>query len=434
MQFFPFQHEDRQENHLRAANKQNEYALSILFYGNITRKRQVQPLMKKQKKRLTISSLAVFLTATVLLTALAVACLFGSNVIAKEKSDDIKAQRDAMQARNDERFAEYEAEVEKYNEKLMANNNASPSWPAPEKNEGICVVDLTNYPLERPSNRTIARSQAMMGGLLLVNEWHSRPEDYDETVLVSIMSQARATEGFSRDMSIWQNDGQKLHPNAAKALIEAIMDAEKAGLKHYVVNEGYRSIADQQALFDRELAKYATRDMTEEQKIERVKRSINLPGTSEYNSGLAFSLYVYEKDNRELNDMSFTQTEQGKWMLENGWKYGLVFRFPTENFPVEGTVSKTYKTGMSVKLNLFRYVGKAHAAVMREMDLCLEEYVEYLMAHPHIAVFEDGQLKYEIVRQQVGTADPMTVSITTKTNNYSMSLDNMGGLVTVFEY
>ena len=67
--------------------------------------------------------------------------------------------------------------------------------------------------------------------------------------------------------------------------------------------------------------------------------------------------------------------------------------------------------------------------------MCLEEYIEYLMAHPHIAVFEDGRLKYEIVRQQVGDdSSTFSVSISRKTSNYTMSLDNMGGLITIYEY
>ena len=56
------------------------------------------------------------------------------------------------------------------------------------------------------------------------------------------------------------------------------------------------------------------------------------------------------------------------------------------------------------------------------------------MAHPHIAVFENGQLKYEIVRQQVGDDANFSVSISRKTSNYTMSLDNMGGLITIYEY
>lgn len=174
---------------------------------------------------------------------------------------------------------------------------------------------------------------------------------------------------------------------------------------------------------------------TDDELIAATKKSINLPGTSEYNSGLAFTLYLYENGNDELNKMVFSESEQGKWMYENSWKYGLVFRFPLQGFPTKGTVSRAYKTGVNVEMNLFRFVGIPNATVMHHLDMCLEEYIEYLMAHPHIAVFEDGQLKYEIVRQQVGDdSSTFSVSISRKTSNYTMSLDNMGGLITIYEY
>ena len=244
---------------------------------------------------------------------------------------------------------------------------------------------------------------ALLGGLLLVNEWHSRPSDFDESSLVSIMTYARSM-GVTK--SIWRNSDQRLFPVAANALLDALNAAKEAGLEGYVVREAYRSISDQQTLWDAEYNRLKGRHSawTDDELIAATKKSINLPGTSEYNSGLAFTLYLYENGNDELNKMVFSESEQGKWMYENSWKYGLVFRFPLQDFPTKGTISRAYKTGVNVEMNLFRFVGIPNATVMHHLDMCLEEYIEYLMAHPHIAVFEDGQLKYEIVRQQV--ADP----------------------------
>ena len=72
---------------------------------------------------------------------------------------------------------------------------------------------------------------------------------------------------------------------------------------------------------------------------------------------------------------------------------------------------------------------------MHNLDLCLEEYIEYLQEHPHIAVFENGTLKYEISRQYIGDeVNTFTIEVVQRASRYSMSLDNMGGVVTVFEY
>ena len=122
------------------------------------------------------------------------------------------------------------------------------------------------------------------------------------------------------------------------------------------------------------------------------------------------------------------------WLAENCWRYGLIFRFPLTDFPLPYTADKSYKTGISTEMNVYRYVGKGNAAAMHTLDLCLEEYIEYLMEHPHIAVFEDGALRYEIYRQTVGESDPIELQLTGKTVNYDSSLDNMGGVITVFSY
>ena len=109
--------------------------------------------------------------------------------------------------------------------------------------------------------------------------------------------------------------------------------------------------------------------------------------------------------------------------------------FPTAGYPMADTTDKSYKTGVTSKLNIYRYVGVANAEIMHYLDLCLEEYIEYLQEHTHLAVFENGVKKYEITYQIVGDdVDSFTVDINRLTDNYVMYLDNMGGVVTVYTY
>ena len=373
--------------------------------------------MKKSSGKKRVSSLTFLIATTAVLAAVAVLCLFGSNLLYAMRVRNVNEQRAEVEKRNTERYEAYRQEVQELQDRLTANNNISADWPTPDTQEGISIVDLTNYPLDNPGTVTVSRQDVMLGGLLLVNAWHSR------------------SMGVTK--SIWRKSDQRLFPVAANALLDALNAAKEAGLEGYVVREAYRSISDQQTLWDAEYNRLKGRHSawTDDELIAATKKSINLPGTSEYNSGLAFTLYLYENGNDELNKMVFSESEQGKWMYENSWKYGLVFRFPLQDFPTKGTVSRAYKTGVNVEMNLFRFVGIPNATVMHHLDMCLEEYIEYLMAHPHIAVFEDGQLKYEIVRQQVGDdSSTFSVSISRKTSNYTMSLDNMGGLITIYEY
>ena len=71
---------------------------------------------------------------------------------------------------------------------------------------------------------------------------------------------------------------------------------------------------------------------------------------------------------------------------------------------------------------------------MHYMDFTLEEYIEYLEEHPHGALFVDGVLKYEVYRQPVGEAGTFDVQLTRNAPSHESSLDNMGAVVTVFNY
>ncbi len=424
------------------ANSYKEYAGLYLFAGaaacnaNQFPQRQVFHMARKKKG---LDPMIVLVIVLVLFVALSAAAWLGSMWISgdldgtdRTAEAKLAAAQQEVEQRNQEKLAQYAAEVEAYNARV-SSNTPNEAWPE-AASEGWDVIDLTNYPLEVPGQITVNRADVMFGGLLLVNEWHSRPADFDDSGIVALYSYAKDS-GLE---SFWENSSCKLHPVAIDALIAALKDAKAIGFDNYVVdkNFNYRSYEDQDARFQKEVDKYRERypSYTDEQLYTRAKKNVNYPGTSEFNSGLAFGLYLYDGSDY-YKDTPFYQTEDGKWFLENAWKYGFVFRFPTVNYPTADTVDKTYKTGMSQRLNSYRYVGKGHAAVMTHLGLCLEEYIEYLQEHPHIAVFENGVKKYEITRQQVGDdTAAFTVDINRMTNNYTMSLDNMGGLVTVYEY
>ena len=374
------------------------------------------------------------IVVAVLMALLVAGCVIGGNRIAEYRAGLLAEKQQAVQERNDQKEAAYNREVAQYMAKLNQTNEANESWPTPAA-EGWDIIDLTNYPLEAPGTVTVSRADIMNNGLLLVNEWHSRPDDFDESAIIGV-------SGYARNIKIdsfWENSTCKLFPVAIDALIACLQDAEAVGLKHFVLQAGntYRSYDDQYAIFQKEVDRQRKEhpSYSDEKVVERAKRTVNYPGTSEFNTGLSFRLYLYEKDNAALNNASFYETAQGKWLYENSWKYGIVFRFPTADYPVAGVADKAYKTGVSSNQNIYRYVGVANAEIMHHLDLCLEEYIEYLQEHDHLAVFENGVKKYEITRQQVGD-DAMTfnVDINRMTSNYTMYLDNMGGVVTIYTY
>jgi len=353
-------------------------------------------------------------------------------------TNDYTATRDRIEAENAEGEVLHNAWL---NDMRNANSNnvlvqdesvvSSADLPFWEKTlDGAVwrVEDEGNAGLENTSTITMERSQLINGGLLLVNAWHSVPNDFTEDGLLSV--------GTTGNYKIQVQDGSVLlFQPAFDALVEALQGAKEAGLEHYIVREGYRSVAAQEALFNEEMESLSGR-YSGNRLIEETKKKVNYPGTSDYHSGMSFRMDVYERGNSELNNQKFqAESEQGKWLTENCWKYGIIFRFPSRDFPNSAWEDKSYKTGVSSQLNLYRYVGKAHSAAMRVLDMCLEEYIEFLIDHPHICIYEDGALAYEVVRIKGADANySFALPVPNPANDYQASLDNMDGVVMAYSY
>ena len=379
---------------------------------------------KKKSKAVPIVAILTFLIA-----ALAVLCFLINPLVIQPKKDAIaKANEEAKAAveeRNRQAEAEYMARISEL--ESQANQPVNPSWPE-HKKEGWDLLDLSTIPLENQTAETRTRADLMNNGMLLVNEWHSRPDDFDESGVVSV---ARAYKGDDKIQA--KDNNVTLFPIAITALHEALTAAKADNMEHYLVEEGYRTWDTQNTYFQNKVTKLSSK-YTGDALIAAAKKEVNYPGTSEYNSGLAFELRLYDKNDPDVGTPKYSTTAEGKWMNENCWKYGIVFRFPQNSWPLETSTDKSFKTGVSKRLNLYRYVGKGNAAIMHYMDFTMEEYIEYLEEHPHIALYVDDVLMYEVYRQPVGDAQTIDVQLTHNARSYESSLDNMSGVITVFNY
>ena len=359
----------------------------------------------------------------IVLFVLVVVCLTG--YVLMDKS--IVAQQDENKFRADQENAQrlLQYQQAKAEEAAQMNQSESLEWPKPA-GEGTEILDLTGFPLVNTAKVQVSRKDLLMGGMLLLNHWHAQPADFPESELVSIVSVDKSVPVSGSNV--------RLFPNAVSALIEMLNAAKEDGLENFLIDEGFRASSTQQEYYDKEAARYAE-SLSGEPLKNKVRQTVNYPGTSEYQSGLSFRVDRYLRGNAEFNEAKFQTTPHSDWLLENSWEYGFVFRFPVEGYPNASVADKSYKTGESKKLSVYRYVGKVNAAVMHEMDLCMEEYIEYLVDHPHIALYENGVMKYEIVRMDIGaSAGDVTVEIARSARDYSVSYDNMGGVIVCMSY
>ena len=291
------------------------------------------------------------------------------------------------------------------------------TWPE-AKQEGWDVLDVSDFPITSARDEAVTRAQLLKGGLLLVNRWHAMPGDFTlvEADIKSI--------GVETSYRVPVTDANvKLMDNAILALDRMIAAAKEAGQEYYIVREGYRDAATQLSHWDKEVARYTER-YSGDALVEKARERVAYPGTSDYHTALSVSMDVYNKDDAVLRNMDFQESLQAQWLNEHAWEYGFVFRFPVQGYPDTATVDKAYVTGINLQMDTYRYVGVPHAAVMHHLGLSLEEYIDYLAAHPHLAVYLDGVLKYEIYRTSGGATDT-TVSVPSNATSIEASYHNM---------
>ena len=199
---------------------------------------------------------------------------------------------------------------------------------------------------EEPSSSVSSSASADDWRLILVNPWHVLEEELDVEL-------ADTAYGYQVDARIVDD-------------LDAMMQKAKSDGVDLLICYGYRTFAQSEALFEKQINRQlaANPSYTREQAAEAAKKWVAPPGTSDHHTGLA--LDIVTPSNQVLND-DFAMTDAAKWMAAHGWEYGFVIRFPAD---------KTDITGIAYESWHLRYVGREHAAVMHEKNLCLEEYVE----------------------------------------------------------
>ena len=176
-----------------------------------------------------------------------------------------------------------------------------------------------------------------------------------------------------------------------------------------IVISGYRTNAQQQELYDADLAE------TGEQTSTRVA----LPGHSEHESGYAldFSLYT------DGVQYDYDGTGEYAWINENCAHYGYVLRY---------TEDKQDTTGIQAEPWHYRYVGQPHATYMMENNVCLEEYLtllkNYTADEPLSITNWDGEI-YQVYYVAADTSADSTYIMVPPNAKYTVSGNNSDGFI-----
>ena len=214
-------------------------------------------------------------------------------------------------------------------------------------------VVITPTPSPAPTPDTIPGVTAN-GMPLLVNSNNYIPDGYQTVQLVNMRDYCDSSIVTIKGSEI---QGEKV---AVDALMELIRAARAAGHKGWQVNAGYRSIAYQQELFDNRVYALRQEGYSGSQARAKVRETVADPGASEHHTGLAFDVAI-------TGESAFGATQQSVWLAQHCWAYGFILRYPLDKVEI---------TGISYEPWHIRYVGTEHSLIMRDENLCLEEYID----------------------------------------------------------
>ncbi len=167
--------------------------------------------------------------------------------------------------------------------------------------------------------------------VVLVNTWNPVPEGYTTNLVY---------------FNGWPVDAECYDP-----LVQMLTAMRRAGYS-YTITSAYRSEATQQSIWDRRMANYQASGYTYEEALRLVSTSVAIPGTSEHHLGLAIDI-----------------SGGHAWLETHCWEYGFIVRYPEGKTDITGIVYEPWH---------YRYVGKELAAELKELGLCMEEYMDML--------------------------------------------------------
>ncbi len=188
---------------------------------------------------------------------------------------------------------------------------------------------------------------------LLVNRDNYIPDGYKTLALVNLRDYCPSSVVTIKGSEI---QGEKV---AVDALLTMLRAAKEAGHSGWQVNAGYRSVQYQQSLFDDRVYALRQEGYSGSQARAKVRETVADPGASEHHTGLAFDIAI-------TGEASFASTKQSVWLAQHCWEYGFILRYPLDKVEI---------TGISYEPWHIRYVGTAHSLIMRDENLCLEEYI-----------------------------------------------------------
>lgn len=182
--------------------------------------------------------------------------------------------------------------------------------------------------------------------LLLVNKQHSIPEGYEDQVPLGKINTV--------------NGVMRCDERIIDDLLDMIRTASDDGVTLKICSP-YRDLQRQEYLFDRKINQFLAEGLSYMEAYQLGSQVVTVPNASEHQLGLALDILA---DSYTKLLKGFADTDGGKWLAENSYRFGFILRYPRDKEDITGIIFEPWH---------FRYVGKEAAALMTKQGLTLEE-------------------------------------------------------------
>ncbi|MBT2760195.1 M15 family metallopeptidase [Paenibacillus sp. ISL-20] len=247
--------------------------------------------------------------------------------------------------------------------------------------------DTQSHPPSAAQTIRVTDEQVTRGDLVLVNKDHPLDPGAVPKDIVTLFENKDLMHGY-----VVLDNTIRLSRSVAEKFGDMVEAAGEDGVNRFMISSGYRDEGEQEQLYREKGSDYALP-----------------PGYSEHNLGLSMDIGSTQQ--------SIDRSPEGKWLKEHAWAHGFILRYPED---------KTEITGIQYEPWHFRYVGQPHSMIMKELNLTLEEYLDYLKEQSSYTTTVEGK-EYEIKYVPVTSKD-MEIEIPAG-SEYEISGNNIDGII-----
>ena len=213
--------------------------------------------------------------------------------------------------------------------------------------------DVSSVPANKDTYNPANKQMINVGGVeldanfrrvALINAKNPLPDNYDKDIRASLVT----VDANLRNNNYVTDIHKDVYP-----YITAMVKAAQADGVNLKVWSPFRSYGDQKVLFQNQVNRVNGDEALAATVVAR-------PGTSEHNTGLCADF--------NMADDAFESTPMYNWMVENAEDYGFILRYPKDKTNITGVIYESWH---------WRFVGINTAKEMNQLQMTLEEYVEY---------------------------------------------------------